>query len=92
MTSQVVESQLPTLLGDATLGAAAVVYLGPLLPTQRAAALGAWRQVLEANGVAVDPHFELRKFMQNRERQHLAPMARDIAVRACTLLPLPCMV
>jgi hypothetical protein len=44
---QDVESQIPVLLGDSTLAAAAVVYLGALHPAQRAAALQAWHALLQ---------------------------------------------
>ncbi|KAF5834333.1 hypothetical protein DUNSADRAFT_9034 [Dunaliella salina] len=45
-----IEAQLPDLLGDATLAAAAVAYSGPLLSTQRGAALEAWHKLLLGAG------------------------------------------
>jgi hypothetical protein len=46
---QEVEAQIPVLLGDSTLAAAAVVYLGALQPAQRAAALQAWHALLQVS-------------------------------------------
>ncbi len=43
---QEVEGQLQPLLGDSTLAALAVVYLGGLLPAQRSAALDEWQVLL----------------------------------------------
>lgn len=86
---QEVESALPTLLGDATLAAAAVVYLAPLLPSQRAAALSAWHELLQGARVPVSGQFELRAFLGPRERRLLAPIASDVLVR---LLLKPCVI
>ncbi|KAJ9508104.1 hypothetical protein QJQ45_021416, partial [Haematococcus lacustris] len=44
-----VKQQLPRLLGDSTLAAAACVYLGHLQPIQRTAALQAWQALAEAH-------------------------------------------
>ena len=80
------QAQLPTLLSDATLAAAAVVY-GGLLPSseRRAEALEAWRGLLEAAGLPVRPGtFDFGAFMEIRQGQLLAgvpPLVQAAAER-----------
>ncbi|KAJ9507766.1 hypothetical protein QJQ45_019329, partial [Haematococcus lacustris] len=73
-----VKQQLPRLLGDSTLAAAACVYLGHLQPIQRTAALQAWQALAEANGLACSPGFSLQRFAALSEGQLVAGAASDV--------------
>ncbi|GFH08363.1 uncharacterized protein HaLaN_03310, partial [Haematococcus lacustris] len=73
-----VKQQLPRLLGDSTLAAAACVYLGHLQPIQRTAALQAWQALAEAHGLACSPGFSLQRFAALSEGQLVAGAASDV--------------
>ncbi|MEW5314683.1 MAG: hypothetical protein WDW38_006158 [Sanguina aurantia] len=58
-----IEQHLPTLIGDATITAASVVYLGPFSSPQRASLQQAWVAALRAACVPVQPVYNFDKFM-----------------------------
>lgn len=64
-----IELHLPTLIGDATITAASVVYLGPFSSPQRATLQQAWVAALAAAGVPVQPTYNFEKFMSIRAPQ-----------------------
>jgi hypothetical protein len=77
-TMGAVESQLPGLLGDAAITAAAIVYAGPLPPSQRAAAVAAWHQTAVGLKLPVSEQFELGGFLAARARTLLAAVPAQL--------------
>ncbi|MEW5297332.1 MAG: hypothetical protein WDW36_000548 [Sanguina aurantia] len=64
-----IERHLPTLIGDATITAASVVYLGPFSCPQRASLQQAWAAALRAASVPVQPVYSFDRFMAIRAPQ-----------------------
>ena len=63
------EAHLPTLIGDATLAAAFIVYAAVLLPSHRVEALRVWHEQLLASNIPVSSTFHFHEFMQMRMKQ-----------------------
>lgn len=74
---QEIEEQIAPLLGDCTLTALSIIYLGALPVALRNSVLADWRDLLAAADINVSTSFCIHNFLQIRSAQLLGDLPRS---------------